>query len=258
MTVKFIVLASGSGGNAALLSTGKTRILIDAGLNVRDLAKRLASIGEDLERINAIVVTHEHGDHAEALPVLASGRKFYGTMHMTRGTAEAIKWQGEPRLKLFEAGEGFTVGDIKCETFMVPHDAADPVAFCFSANGARIGCMYDLGFVPSEATRVLAKTQVLLLECNYDDEIMSVSSYPDPVRKRVRSSLGHLSNDAAMEFVREFMSPDTKHLIAAHLSCENNSFDLVRLMAERAVRERGLNAEVSVASQSEVMRTISL
>jgi hypothetical protein len=135
LIVKFCVLASGSSGNAALLATDKTRILVDAGLSMKELAKRLASIGESLETLDAILITHEHSDHVSGLPVLARNKRIAATIYMTRLTAPAIDWgETKPRLEPFQAGARLRIGDIDVQSFGIPHDAIDPVGFAFEAR----------------------------------------------------------------------------------------------------------------------------
>src|SRR5260370_32469994 len=139
--VKFCVLASGSSGNAALLATENTRILVDAGLSMRELRKRLASIGESLDSIDAILITHEHSDHVAGLPVLARCKDVRAVIYMTRLTAPVIDWGERPpaRLEPFQAGASFHIGDIEVQSFGIPHHALHPLASCFDAPGARAG-----------------------------------------------------------------------------------------------------------------------
>jgi len=151
--VKFCVLASGSSGNAALLATENTCVLVDAGLSMRELGKRLAAIGEDPDRVfarlDAILITHEHSDHVAGLPVLARSKKIRATIHMTHLTAPAIDWgETQPRLEPFQAGAAIKIGDIEVQSFTIPHDAIDPVGFAFEAQGVRIAIATDLGYIP--------------------------------------------------------------------------------------------------------------
>jgi phosphoribosyl 1,2-cyclic phosphodiesterase len=185
--VKFCVLASGSSGNAALLATENTRILVDAGLSMKELGRRLALIGEDLARIDAILITHEHADHVSGLPVLARSKRMRACIYMTRLTAPAIDWgPTEPRLEPFQAGAGFMVGDIEVESFSIPHDAIDPVGYCFEAEGVRIGIATDLGYIPESIKFHLRRTDLLLLEANHDLDMLKVGPYPWDVRFPVR------------------------------------------------------------------------
>jgi phosphoribosyl 1,2-cyclic phosphodiesterase len=248
--VKFCVLASGSSGNAALLATESTRILLDAGLSMRELGKRLAAIGESLAHIDAILVTHEHSDHVAGLPVLARNKDIHAVIYMTRLTAPAIDWgETAPRLETFQAGAGFQIGDIGVESFGIPHDAIDPVGFCFEAQGVRIGVATDLGYVPESIKFHLRRTDLLLLESNHDLDMLKVGPYPWPVKQRVMSRVGHLSNLSMSDFLTEDLNSSTAHLVLGHLSQQNNHPEIVRLVAFQALERRGLAPRLAIASQ---------
>ena len=198
------MLASGSSGNAAFVATENTRILIDAGLSMRELAKRLAAIGEDLEAIDAILITHEHSDHVSGLPILARSKKVRATIYMTRLTAPAIDWgMPAPRLEPFQAGACFRIGDIEVESFRIPHDAIDPVGFCFETHGVRIGIATDLGYIPESVKFHLRRCDLLMLEANHDLDMLKVGPYPWSVKQRVMSRVGHLSNAVISDYLME-------------------------------------------------------
>ena len=248
--VKFCVLASGSSGNAALLATENTRILVDAGLSMKELGRRLALIGEDLARIDAILITHEHADHVSGLPVLARSKRMRACIHMTRLTAPAIDWgPTEPRLEPFQAGARFMVGDIEVESFSIPHDAIDPVGYCFEAEGVRIGIATDLGYIPESIKFHLRRTDLLLLEANHDLDMLKVGPYPWAVKQRVMSRVGHLSNLGMSDFLSEDLSSSTAHLVLGHLSEQNNHPEIVRIVASQALDGRGLATRLAIAEQ---------
>jgi len=248
--VKFCVLASGSSGNAALLATENTRILVDAGLSMRELGKRLAIAGEDLSNIDAILITHEHSDHVAGLPVIARNRKNRAVIWMTRLTAPAIDWgEAEPRLEPFQAGAAFQIGDIEVQSFSIPHDAVDPVGFCFEVQGLRIGIATDLGYIPESVKYHLRRTDVLLLEANHDLDMLKVGPYPWSVKQRVMSRVGHLSNKVMSEYLLENLSASTTHLVLGHLSEQNNHPAIVSMIATQALEQRGFHTRMSIASQ---------
>ncbi len=181
---KVCVLASGSNGNVALLATEKTRILIDAGLSMLQLRRRLAAIDESLESIDAVLITHEHSDHVAALPALGRNRNLHAAFFLTRLTEPAIDW-GETRparTERFQAGSSFAVSDIEVQSFSVLHDARDPVGFCFEAHGIRIGMATDLGYVTESIKYHLRRTDVLLLEANHDLDMLKLGPYPCSVK----------------------------------------------------------------------------
>ena len=256
--VKFCVLASGSSGNAALLATDKTRILVDAGLSMKELAKRLASIGEHLETLDAILITHEHSDHVSGLPVLARNKKIAATIYMTRLTAPAIDWgETKPRLEPFQAGARLRIGDIEVQSFGIPHDAIDPVGFAFEAQGVRIGVATDLGYIPESIKFHLRRTDLLLLEANHDLDMLKVGPYPWSVKQRVMSRVGHLSNLVMAEFLAQDLDSCTNNLVLGHLSEQNNHPAIVNMFATQALESRGLATRMSIATQnspSEVFR----
>jgi phosphoribosyl 1,2-cyclic phosphodiesterase len=244
------VLASGSSGNAALLATAHTRILLDAGLSMKELGRRLALIGEDFDRLDAILITHEHSDHVSGLPVLARSKKVRAPIYLTRLTAPAIDWgECEPRLEPFQAGASFSIGDIEVNSFSVPHDALDPVGFCFEAHGVRIGVVTDLGYIPASVKYHLRRTDLLLLEANHDLDMLKVGPYPWSVKQRVMSRVGHLSNLVMSEYLTEDFDGDGTHLILGHLSEQNNHPEIARMFAAQALEGRGLRTQLTIAGQ---------
>ena len=252
------MLASGSSGNAALLATDKTRILVDAGLSLKELGKRLTAIGEDLERLDAILITHEHTDHVSGLPVLARSKKTAPTIYMTRLTAPAIDWgETKPRLEPFQAGARLLIGDIEVQSFGIPHDAIDPVGFRFESQGVSIGLVTDLGYIPESIKFHLRRTDLLLLEANHDLDMLKVGPYPWSVKQRVMSRVGHLSNHVMAEFLAEDLDSCTANLVLGHLSEHNNHPAIVSMFASQALESRGLETRLAIATQgtpSEVFR----
>jgi phosphoribosyl 1,2-cyclic phosphodiesterase len=244
------VLASGSSGNAALLATENTRILVDAGLSMRELGKRLAAIGEDLTRIDAILITHEHCDHVSGLAVLARNKNVRASIYMTHLTAPAIDWGGgQPRLEPFQAGASFQIGDIEVQSFSIPHDAIDPVGFCFEADGVRIGVATDLGYIPESVKFHLRRANLLLLEANHDLDMLKVGPYPWSVKQRVMSRVGHLSNVVVSDYLMQDLGSSTANLVLGHLSEHNNHPEIVRLIASQVLEQRGMATHLAIAEQ---------
>jgi phosphoribosyl 1,2-cyclic phosphodiesterase len=256
--VSFCVLASGSSGNAALFSTGQTRILLDAGLSMKELGRRLALVGESLEEIDAILISHEHSDHVSGLPVLARSKKVRAPIYLTRLTAPAIDWgETAPHLETFQAGACFQIGDVEVTSFSIPHDAVDPVAFCLEAQGVRVGVVTDLGYIPVSIKFHLRRTDLLLLESNHDLDMLKVGPYPWSIKQRVMSRVGHLSNLGMSEYLLQDLDASTARLVLGHLSEQNNHPEIVRMVAQQSLDERGLRTELSIAAQdrpSEVFR----
>jgi phosphoribosyl 1,2-cyclic phosphodiesterase len=245
------VLASGSSGNAALLATENTRILVDAGLSMRELGRRLAATGEDLKRVDAILITHEHSDHVSGLPVLARNKDVRASIFLTRLTAPAIDWGEVPpaRLEPFQAGASFQIGDIEVQSFSIPHDAIDPVGFAFAAEGVHIGIATDLGYIPESVKFHLRRLDLLLLEANHDLDMLKVGPYPWSVKQRVMSRVGHLSNLVMSDYLMEDLDSSTANVVLGHLSEQNNHPEIVRMIATQTLEERGLAARVTIAEQ---------
>jgi phosphoribosyl 1,2-cyclic phosphodiesterase len=256
--VKGWVLASSSTGNATLLATARTRLLIDAGLSRKDTFERLERIGISPQSLSAILITHEHSDHIAGLPVLAKPRDgFQIPVYVSRLTAPQIPW-GDcvPNLQLFQAGSAFTVGDFEVSSFTIPHDAVDPVGFSFRAEGIKISIATDLGYLPDSVRVQLRGSDALLLESNHDLNMLKVGPYPWSVKQRVMGRMGHLSNDVACSFIRDHLDLRTSTLIMGHLSEHNNHPEIVRLCASQALDGRGLFTKLVVADPRQPTETI--
>jgi phosphoribosyl 1,2-cyclic phosphodiesterase len=249
--LKFCVLASGSSGNSSLVATNSTRLLIDAGLSVRDLVQRLATTGESLEQLDAVLITHEHSDHVAGLCRLLRKVKRKIPVYVTQRTAPVIEWENcEPALERFQAGSSFMIGDIAIDSFTIPHDAIDPVGYTFRAGGVKIGIATDLGYIPDSIKYHLRSTDVLLLESNHDIEMLKVGPYPWSVKQRVMGRNGHLSNDVVSDFLADDFASSTRSLILGHLSEHNNHPELVRMSAAAALERRGLSTRLHIAEQN--------
>lgn len=215
-------------------------------MSAREIFARLAAIGESPESLDAVLVSHEHGDHVcGLLPVL---RKTKASVYMTRLTAPTIDWgKYEPRLDCFWPGQRFHIGDIGIETFTIPHDAADPVGFCICVDGIRIGVVTDLGYMPESVRMHLRNTDFLMLESNHDLDMLKVGPYPWPVKQRVMSRHGHLSNSMVSDFILDSMDSRVRTLALTHLSEQNNHPAIADMSAVTALRRKGSSATLTVA-----------
>ncbi|HXE14383.1 MAG TPA: MBL fold metallo-hydrolase [Bryobacteraceae bacterium] len=236
------------------VGTERTRVLIDAGLSRREITKRLAAIGESVDTLDAILVTHEHSDHTCGLVSMA--RKLKIPIFLTRHTAPTIDWATcEPRLEKFQAGCGFSIGDFDVTSFTIPHDAIDPVGYLLRANGIKIGVVTDLGYVPDSIKVHLRCADLLLLESNHDLGMLKDGPYPWSIKQRVMSRRGHLSNEVVADFIREDLDGTVSTLILGHLSEHNNHPELVRQAAAKALDCRALFTKLVISepgTQSEV------
>ncbi|MBI3694962.1 MAG: MBL fold metallo-hydrolase [Acidobacteria bacterium] len=238
MSVKICVLGSGSGGNCTLVATERTRLLVDAGFSFREIQQRLRKIGEDPGRVDAVLITHEHSDHVAGLPTLA--RKLKKPIFVTPLTESRLDWgEAEPVIEKFHAGQRWSIGDIQIDSFTIPHDAVDPVAFCFRAEGMKLGVVTDLGYVPESVKQQVRGCQLLVLESNHDLDMLKVGPYPWFVKQRVMSRVGHLSNHAVSEFLGADYDRSSQVLVLAHLSEQNNHPEIARLTASQALRAAG-------------------
>jgi phosphoribosyl 1,2-cyclic phosphodiesterase len=201
----------------------------------------LASIGEDIANLDAILITHEHTDHISSLTALARGRARKVPVYLSRLTSPTIDWNGfDPMVECFQAGSAFSVGDLAVQSFTIPHDAIDPVGFCFEAQGVKVGIAMDLGYVPDSVRYHLRDANLLVLESNHDLYMLKVGPYPWSVKQRVMGRKGHLSNDAVSEFILEGLDTSVETLILSHLSEHNNYPATAHLVASQALGLRGM------------------
>jgi phosphoribosyl 1,2-cyclic phosphodiesterase len=263
------ILASGSSGNITLLETERTRLLVDAGLGKRETLARLAAIEASVDRLDGILITHEHTDHCNGLPQMLGMWK--APLYVTGPTLDAMSRVLPDTLakrlcgvEAIQAGQRFTIGDIDVHAFAIPHDAADPVAFTFRTNGCKLAIVTDLGYMPELVKVHLRDCDCLVLESNHDLDMLKVGPYPWIVKQRVLSRTGHLSNLAVSEFLSDSEGFDARarYLVLAHLSQENNNPDLARLSAEEALNRRPADAtfagELLLASQHAPLKPLEL
>lgn len=247
-------LQSGSSGNATLVSAGRTAVLVDCGISPSRLEDRLAPHGRRIQDLAAVLVTHEHSDHAGACGVLA--RKHGLPLYMTDGTAiqaaahilrreeERARVKILPRSGVLAFKDGVAVDpggpfDLKVEWIPVPHDAMEPVAFVVERQGVRVAVLTDLGHANAQVCKLFETLDLALLETNFDPARLRDGPYPRSLKRRIGSSLGHLSNGQAARLVRDHASPRLRGVLLGHLSAENNAPDLAREAMQRALEARG-------------------
>ena len=242
MSIKLCILGSGSRGNSTFIGTEKTRILVDAGLSARKTAARLAEIGESVEAIDAICVTHEHIDHIGGvrvlhkkygIPVYANG----GTMDGVRASMKGV----ELRSCQFTTGSAFEIGDIQMEPFPLSHDAYEPVGFIFRNGGITIGLATDMGIVTHLLREKLRTCNVVVIESNHDEAMVHEAPRPWSLKQRILSNQGHLSNRASAELIAEIANEGLTHLFLAHLSSDCNSPSHARREFETVLSAAGHN-----------------
>jgi phosphoribosyl 1,2-cyclic phosphodiesterase len=245
------VLGSGSGGNSALVTSDRCRILIDAGFSARRISQRLQSLGIEPESLDGILLTHEHSDHIAGLKVFCG--KFDVPVYCNSLTAEYLCREGiakANRYKIFSTGSSFTIQDIDVQAFYVPHDAVDPVAFVLSSDYGSVGFLTDLGYAPKLARERIREVHTLVVETNHDEQrLQADSKRPWSVKQRILSRHGHLSNEAAAALVADIAGENLRRVILGHLSRECNSPEL----ALGAMRRLSLDSlELHCAEQNQV------
>jgi phosphoribosyl 1,2-cyclic phosphodiesterase len=230
--VRFCSLGSGSAGNATLVEARSgattTRLLVDCGFSLRELQVRLARLGLGCEDLDAVFVTHEHGDHIGCAVTLA--RRHAVPLWMSRGTWRAI---GQPDLPqalrgVARDGEPIAIGALQLLPYTVTHDALEPLQLRISDGASHLGVLTDAGSITEHLLANLHRCDALLLECNHDRALLAASSYPASLKARIGGRLGHLANDTSARILAACMHPGLQHLVAAHLSERNNSPALAR------------------------------
>ncbi len=245
--IQFSLLGSGSAGNAIFVRGSRTKLLIDNGLSLRQLQLRLAQIGESLDGLTGIAITHEHGDHVNGLRTLA--KKHKAPVYVTPETSARLqeKVGPIPDQVHFEAGDIFSIGEFELQSFSVEHDAVDPVSFVVQHGGCRLGMATDLGHVTGLVRERLSGSHALVLESNYCPEMIERSSYPIEIVQRIKSKRGHLSNHDMNKLLHHLLHDDLQLVVAIHVSQENNTEAKARAMATQVLRDHP--AQLFVAAQ---------
>jgi phosphoribosyl 1,2-cyclic phosphodiesterase len=254
--MKLWVLGSGSSGNAILLETNRSRILVDAGFSPRVLKQRLAVAGFAPNAIEAVVVTHEHTDHVKG--VAAAARKWGWTIVSTAGTRMMCPDWAELRTILTPRKSAVVVGDFHLETVPVSHDANEPIAVIVTSieEGARAGIVYDLGHVTETISRALDKLDILVIEANHDEGMLRAGPYPPSVQARILGKFGHLSNRDAANLAGQSIHSGLNNIVLAHLSQENNTPRTALSTVGDTLRRGRFKGRLTAASQDNVVGPI--
>jgi phosphoribosyl 1,2-cyclic phosphodiesterase len=226
--MRFGCLGSGSKGNAWLVEAGDTRIMVDCGFGPREAARRLNRLGLDVGALSAILITHEHSDHGRgAAKVAATARCPVWLSHGSHAMLDAV---GDAPLssRILDSHQVFVIGDLEITPYPVPHDAREPVQFVFSDGARRFGLLTDAGHVTAHMESMLAGCDALALECNHDVARLEAGGYPAALKRRILGRYGHLDNAAAAALLARVAGANLRHVVAAHLSEENNTPELAR------------------------------
>ncbi len=237
MGMSFTLLGSGSTGNTTLISDGDTHILVDVGLSGRETARRLREYGLEPEKISAIVVSHEHGDHCRGVGPFAKNLDIPVFMTEEAFLSSGMKLDSKKHRRI-SSGESFEVYGFLFTSFAVPHDSADPLGFVIEKNGSKIGIVLDLGYLSNLVLERLKGCDGLIMESNHDIRMLKAGPYPWTLKQRVMSRRGHLSNDSVAQYLGNDFDGKATHVVLAHLSQNNNLPELALLSAQRALEER--------------------
>lgn len=247
--MKLCVLGGGSRGNCTYVESGDTGILIDNGFSGKEITARMAIIGRHPEQLSGIIVTHEHNDHINGVGVLS--RRYNLPVYANPAThrAAAGKVGNLSALAEFSTGSRFVINELEIHPFAISHDAAEPVGFVIDDGCHRVGYCTDTGTVTKLMAHLLSRCHGLILESNHDPQMLMDGPYPFPLKQRVQSNLGHLSNREAALFIRELGNSNLRNLVLSHLSETNNHPRLARTMVENIITGFSESIELLLACQ---------
>ena len=225
--MRFASLGSGSQGNSLVVDAGGTKLLLDCGFSARATVDRLGRLAISPEEIDAVLVTHEHSDHMAG--VFRFAGRYEIPVFLSHGTfAAAPRGRASlPECRLIDSHVTFSIGNLEVTPFPVPHDAREPVQYAFSDGKHRLGVLTDTGSITPHIIDILRTCDALVLECNHDPELLAVSNYPSMLKRRIAGNYGHLDNSQAAALLQQIETPQLQHIIAAHLSEQNNRPELV-------------------------------
>jgi len=249
--LRFASLASGSGGNCLVADCDGTRVLVDCGLSLTETERRLARVGLQGADISAILVTHEHGDHGGGVFDFAAAHG--AAVYLTYGTRTALEAEGKVlegvKVRLVSGKEPVAIGALEARPYTVPHDAREPVQYILSDGNARLGILTDIGCSTPHVEQMLSGLDALVLECNYDLDLLWAGPYPKWLKSRIAGPFGHLDNRQSEGLLGRLERSRLKHVLGAHLSQHNNKPELARAALARAL---GCSDDwIGIASQDE-------
>ena len=244
MKVRFMSLASGSSGNCYYLGTDTYGILIDAGIGIRTIKKALRDINVAMESIRAVFVTHDHADHIKAVGCLGEKMNIpvYTTARIHAGINRSycMTEKLHSSVRYLEKEQPMELEDFHIESFEVPHDGTDNVGYCIEIDGKVFSFLTDLGEITPTAAKYIRKANYLILEANYDDEMLKMGSYPQYLKERISSNTGHMSNLATAEFLAENFTEHLHYIWHCHLSKDNNHPELAYKTVEWKLKDKGV------------------
>lgn len=261
--MRFASLGSGSSGNGTVIEaqegSKKTRVLLDCGFSTKELTRRLARLDLTDEDIDAVVITHEHADHIGS--TFSFVRRYKKPLLMSWGTAQAtqahlLAVKHGIDLRILQSNIHYEFQALKLHPFTVPHDAREPLQFIFSDGASRLGILTDVGVVTKAIENVLSDCQAMIVECNHDTEMLARGCYPAKLKARVAGNFGHLANADAAILLTKLHHAQLRHVVAAHLSSENNTKMLAQLALSTALGTKAV--DILTADQEHGVDWLSL
>jgi phosphoribosyl 1,2-cyclic phosphodiesterase len=229
--MRFASLGSGSKGNSTVVESDTACVMVDCGFGLRNACTRLERIGKSPEDLTAIIVTHEHSDHWKGIGALSA--KYNIPVYLSAGSLKAKEIQsGEALFNCIDSHKDFYVGDICIKPVPVPHDAREPIQYILSNGKVQLGILTDLGHFTPHVVSSYSKCDALLLECNYDDDMLLDGPYPRFLKERVSGMFGHLSNRQAADLLLALDLSRLKTLVIGHISAKNNDVSLIKAAIE--------------------------
>lgn len=251
--MRMAVLGSGSGGNATLLQSGETTLLIDAGLSAKQIKLRMESLGVKVEDLDGVLLTHEHSDHTKGVKVLLKGHHI--PVFVNALTKEFLQHKLEgTRWKVFQNGVEFELGECQVRAFPVPHDAQEPVGYVIHSASGKVGVLTDVGYVTHTVRESLRELDGLFMESNYDEGLLEADmKRPWSIKQRICSRHGHLSNEQAAELYADIACENLQHMIIGHLSSDCNTPKHVHESFTKQCKEKGVSlpSQFICASQAD-------
>lgn len=250
--MRMAVLGSGSGGNATLVQCGSTTVLVDAGLSAKQLVLRMEMLGIQPEQLDAILLTHEHSDHARGVDVLLRQRDI--AVYANALTREALGYKMKSKIpwRVFHSDQEFDLGDLNIRAFRIPHDAAEPVGFVLNGLGTRLGMLSDVGHVTHLIREQLKGSHAIYVEANYDENLLELDTKrPWATKQRISSRHGHLSNNQTATLLSEVACEKLSVVMLSHLSSDCNCPDIAtRTISDSLIAAGRENVQVQCAHQT--------
>ena len=256
--IGFCILSSGSKGNATYIESPQTKLLLDCGINYKQLTLKLKEIERSPDDIDAILVSHEHSDHIKGIEKLAKDHDI--PIFANSGTIKEMlkEFSTRPRFKVFTTGETFEYKDMVIRPFSIQHDTVDPVAFTIEMEGIKLGFCTDLGFATSYTEQELKGCNYLVLEANHEVDLVHASSRPAVYKERVLSRMGHLSNDQCADLLARIYHEGLEEVFLAHLSEECNQPDIALSKIATYLKQRAIDLPLSIAHQHQITPSLNL